>query len=220
MRLSCATAAAGAEFAAIMPLMAPMDRSDSRPPDPARLITLPDAEATARLGVALAGALRAGDVVALIGDLGAGKTTLVDACVRALGGEGAHSPTFALIHEYPCRGEGAGAPRSLWHLDLYRIEREAELAELGLEEILGNRAGIAFVEWADKHGEVLPRAYLRLTLLHAHAGGGRQAELVGIGGRGQAIAGAVARAIDDADDDAAAGAVDAAADAASPGGIE
>lgn len=157
----------------------------------ALVLALPDATATARLGAALAGALRAGDVVALIGDLGAGKTTLVDACVRALGGEGAHSPTFALIHEYPCSGTG-GQPLTLWHLDLYRIEREAELAELGLEEILGNRAGIAFVEWADKH-DVLPRAYLRLTL--QHAGDGRQAELTGVGGRGQALVEAVSQAM-------------------------
>ena len=182
-----------------MPLMTRMERGgNTAPAAPAALLplSLPDAAATARLGVALAGALRAGDVVALIGDLGAGKTTLVDACVRALGGEGAHSPTFALIHEYPCRG-GDAAALSLWHLDLYRIEREAELAELGLEEILGNRAGIAFVEWADKHGQVLPRAYLRLTLQHAHEGGGRRAELTGVGGRGQAIATAVAAALED-----------------------
>jgi tRNA threonylcarbamoyladenosine biosynthesis protein TsaE len=171
--------------------MARMDRSDSRDPGHALVITMPDARATARLGVALAGVLRAGDVVALIGDLGAGKTTLVDACVHALGGEGAHSPTFALIHEYPCRGAD-GKPLTLWHLDLYRIERQAELAELGLEEILGNRAGIAFIEWANKH-DVLPRAYLRLTL--HHAGQGRQAELVGVGGRGQVLVEAIAVAL-------------------------
>jgi tRNA threonylcarbamoyl adenosine modification protein YjeE len=185
-----------------------MESGDSKAPADPLAIALPDAAATARLGIALAGALRAGDVVALIGDLGAGKTTLVDACVRALGGEGAQSPTFALIHEYPCGGDD-DEPRSLWHLDLYRIEREAELAELGLEEILGNRAGIAFVEWADKHREVLPRAYLRLTL--QHAGDGRQAELLGVGGRGQALVTSVAEALGEAP---------AAAPAAAPEGIE
>ncbi len=155
------------------------------------MISLPDAAATADLGAALASLLAPGDVIALIGDLGAGKTTLVDACARALGGDGAHSPTFALIHEYPCAPAAGGAaarPRSIWHLDLYRIEREAELMELGLEEILGNRAGVAFVEWADKH-EVLPRDHLRLTL--AHAGEGRQLEIAGFGARGQALAAAL-----------------------------
>jgi tRNA threonylcarbamoyl adenosine modification protein YjeE len=157
------------------------------------MISLPDAAATAHLGVTLASMLRPGDVVALVGDLGAGKTSLVDACVRALGGDGAHSPTFALIHEYPCAGAAAERPRSIWHIDLYRIEREAELVELGLEELLGNRAGVAFVEWADKHAEVLPPGHLRLTL--AHAGAGRQLEIAGAGGRGQALAAALIAAL-------------------------
>lgn len=152
--------------------------------------TLSDAGATVRLGEALAALLEPGDVVALIGDLGAGKTTLVDACARALGGEGAHSPTFSLVHEYPCRLAG-GRPASLWHIDLYRIEREAELVELGLDDILGNRAGVAFVEWADKHA-VLPRSHLRLTL--AHQGEARRLDIAGLGGagaRGESLAAAL-----------------------------
>lgn len=156
---------------------------------PLHTIALADAAATERVGATLAALVEGGDVVAMIGDLGAGKTTLVDACVRALGGDGAHSPTFALVHEYPCR------VLTVWHLDLYRIEREAELAELGLEEMLGNRAGVAFVEWADKH-EVLPRSYLRLTLRHQAHGGGRLLELTAAGRRGAALAGALAAALE------------------------
>lgn len=167
---------------------------------PARLrynppvISLPDVAATARVATALAQTLRPGDVIALRGDLGAGKTTLVDACVRALGGEGAHSPTFALVHQYPVDGAALGDPRplSIWHIDLYRIDRAAELVELGLEEIFGNRAGVAFVEWADKH-DVLPRAYLELAL--AHLEDGRQLEIRGHGGRGQQLAEALRAAL-------------------------
>jgi tRNA threonylcarbamoyl adenosine modification protein YjeE len=143
------------------------------------MISLSDVSATHMLGAALASVLRGGDVVALIGDLGVGKTTLVDACVRALGGEGAASPTFALVHEY------AGCALAVWHIDLYRIERRAELAELGLEEILENPAGVSFVEWADKH-DVLPATYLRLSL--SHVASARGLELIGVGTRGEQLA--------------------------------
>lgn len=151
------------------------------------MFSLPDLEATRRAGVALAGVVGGGDVIALAGDLGAGKTTLVDACVRALGGEGASSPTFALVHELRC------AALTVWHADLYRIEREAELVELGLEELLGDRSGVAFVEWADKYPQLLPREYLELRL--AHAGLARTLELVGHGARGQRLADRYARAL-------------------------
>ncbi|MEZ4360192.1 MAG: tRNA (adenosine(37)-N6)-threonylcarbamoyltransferase complex ATPase subunit type 1 TsaE [Kofleriaceae bacterium] len=147
------------------------------------MISLPDVSSTRRLGARLADALRPGDTVALLGELGAGKTTLVDACVRALGGEGAHSPTFSLVHEYPC---GPRAPvRAIWHVDLYRIERERELEELGLEEFLGSAGGAAFVEWADRFA-VLPADHLVLRLHHAEDG--RAAELDGRGARGEALA--------------------------------
>jgi tRNA threonylcarbamoyl adenosine modification protein YjeE len=155
----------------------------------AAMLQLPDVVATQRLGARLAAAVRPGDVIALIGDLGAGKTTLVDACVRALGGDGAHSPTFALVHQYPC--SPAAAVGSVWHLDLYRLEREVELRELGLEEILGNPAGIAFVEWADRFA-VLPADHLALTLQHAAAG--RALALDGRGPRGRQLAAALADA--------------------------
>lgn len=151
------------------------------------MFSLPDLEATRRAGSALAGVLRGGEVIALAGDLGAGKTTLVDACVRALGGEGASSPTFALVHELRCTA------LTVWHADLYRIEREAELAELGLDEVLGDRRGVAFVEWADKFPQLLPRAYLELRL--AHAGGARTLELVGHGAGGQRLAESYASAL-------------------------
>ena len=91
-----------------------------------------------------------GDAIALVGDLGAGKTTLVAGLVAALGGGAAQSPTFSLVNEYP------GGRLVVWHVDLYRLEREASCAELGLDEILGDPRGIVLVEWADKF-DVMPR---------------------------------------------------------------
>ena len=108
------------------------------------MIALPDAAATARLGAALAAVVQGGDAIALCGELGAGKTTLVAGLVDALGGGAAHSPTFALVHEY------AGGRLVVWHVDLYRIARPAELVELGLDELFGDPRGIVVVEWADR----------------------------------------------------------------------
>ena len=162
------------------------------------MIPLPDLLATRRVGAVLAQVLQGGDVVAMLGDLGAGKTTLVDACVVALGGEGASSPTFALVQEIAC------AATTVWHADLYRLERADEVVELGLEELLGNPRGVSFVEWADKH-QVLPRSCLRLTLHHVGQGseGGqgsqgsdeRALEIEGVGPRGRELAAAFQAAL-------------------------
>src|SRR5687768_16572225 len=103
-------------------------------------LTLTDAEATARVGAQLAAALEGGDTVALIGDLGAGKTTFVAGLVAALGGGAAASPTFSLVNEYR-----HGRLR-VWHVDLYRLDKEAELRELGLDDLIGDRRGVVLVE--------------------------------------------------------------------------
>jgi tRNA threonylcarbamoyladenosine biosynthesis protein TsaE len=145
-------------------------------------VILGDAAATARAGERLAAAVQGGDAVALIGELGAGKTTLVSGLVAALGAGGAHSPTFALVHEY------RGGRLAVWHVDLYRLEREAELGELGLDEIIGDPHGVAIVEWADRF-DVMPPDHLRLEL--HHAGGGRELAATGTGPRGRALADAV-----------------------------
>ena len=128
-------------------------------------LPLADAEATRAAGAALGAALRAGDVVALIGDLGAGKTTLVTGVVGGAGGDVAAvaSPTFALVHEY--RG-----PLPIAHVDLYRLERERELDELGLDELWGRPPRAALVEWADRFSDRLPRDRLEVTLTHEGAG--------------------------------------------------
>ena len=126
-------------------------------------IVLPDAEATAAVGAALAERLRPGDVVALEGPLGAGKTTLARGLLAALGLEGeAPSPSFALVIEYP----ELRVPVA--HVDLYRLEDAGELAELGLDEVL--LAGALLVEWPGRAG---PRAWpqaLRLALMSEDVG--------------------------------------------------
>lgn len=146
------------------------------------MIALTGAAATERVGTELAQLVRAGDAIALVGDLGAGKTTLVAALVAALGGGVATSPTFALVNEYP------GGRLAVTHVDLYRVEHERELAELGLDEA----RELLIVEWADRF-DVMPRDHLRLELVHA--GDGRQLAASGTGPRGRALAEALARAL-------------------------
>src|SRR3954466_11233566 len=124
--------------------------------------------ATVKAGEQLAALVRGGDAIALVGDLGAGKTTLVTGLVAALGGGSAASPTFSLINEYP------GGRLVVWHVDLYRIERAAELPELGLDDVIGDPRGICVIEGADRFA-VLPPDHLQIELAHiiGGAGGGR-----------------------------------------------
>jgi tRNA threonylcarbamoyladenosine biosynthesis protein TsaE len=121
------------------------------------MISLEGAECTDAFGVRLAAALRPGDVVALYGDLGAGKTTLARGILRGLGFEGdVASPTFPIVQPY----EELAVP--VWHVDLYRIEDPAELEELALEEALDG--GALLIEWPERLGAALWPHALRLTL--------------------------------------------------------
>ena len=142
---------------------------------------LGDADATARAGAHLAAQLAGGDAIALVGELGAGKTTFVSGLAAALGAGGAHSPTFALVHEY------RGGRLVVWHVDLYRIERAAELAELGLDEAIGNPRGVCIVEWADRW-DVMPADHLRIELTHVPGEDERELVATGTGERGRALA--------------------------------
>ncbi len=118
---------------------------------------LDNREETLRWGAALGAHLQPGDVVALVGDLGVGKTTLTQAISRGLGVTvPVTSPTFTLIHEYPGR-------IPLFHFDPYRLERPEDAADLGLEEYF-ERGGVVVVEWADKVLALLPPERLTLTL--------------------------------------------------------
>ena len=114
-------------------------------------------EATEALGRRLAGELRAGDVVALFGDLGAGKTSLARGILAGLGHGGeVASPTFPIVIPY----ETLALP--VWHVDLYRIEDPRELDELALDEALQD--GALIVEWPERMGPALWPHSLRLTL--------------------------------------------------------
>jgi tRNA threonylcarbamoyladenosine biosynthesis protein TsaE len=142
-------------------------------------VILLDAAATEAAGARLAGLVHGGDAIALVGELGAGKTTFTAGLVAALGGAGAHSPTFSLVHEY------TDSRLIVWHADLYRLEREAELAELGLDDVLGDRNGIVIVEWAERFA-VMPVDHLRIEL--RHTADGRELVATGTGARGRELA--------------------------------
>jgi tRNA threonylcarbamoyladenosine biosynthesis protein TsaE len=143
-------------------------------------LLLTDESATERLGTLLASILSPGDVVALIGDLGAGKTRLVQAIAAGLGTppEAVNSPTFTLIQEYP-------GDVILRHCDAYRLRRPEEFADLGLDELFADD-GVALIEWADRVRTYLPRDRLeiRLTPLGLTS---RRAEICGLGRRGEAL---------------------------------
>ena len=116
-----------------------------------------DETATKAIGAAVAGLLEPGDVVGLAGDLGAGKTRLVQGAAAALGSDGpVLSPTFMLVREYD------GDP-PIHHVDAYRLSGPQELEDLGLEDVLSAEA-VVFVEWADRVAAALPESWLELVL--------------------------------------------------------
>lgn len=148
-------------------------------------LNLPDPNATDALGAALAASRPSPAVLYLHGDLGAGKSTLARAMLRALGVRGAiRSPTYTLIERYTidssrldrsrlASGQGDAADEAV-HLDLYRIAAAAELEFLGLDD-LAAQAALWLIEWPERGGSALPPADLHVRL--ALAGEGRAAVL-------------------------------------------
>lgn len=138
-------------------------------------LDLPDSEATEALGRALAQTRPPSAIVFLHGELGAGKSTLARALLRALGVRGAiRSPTYTLVERYPIDGGEA------WHLDLYRIGDAGELDFLGLDEAT---ATLWLVEWPERGAATLPVPDLRIALAVEVAG--RRAELEGVSPAGR-----------------------------------
>jgi len=113
-------------------------------------------EKTEALGAALAGQLQAGDVIALTGEIGAGKTTFVRGVADGLAvpKRTVASPSFVLVREYSGR-------LPLFHADLYRLEGMPEAATVGLEEYY-EREGVTLIEWATQIPDILPEAYLEV----------------------------------------------------------
>lgn len=113
---------------------------------------------TKALGEKLASRLKAGDVVVLEGELGAGKSELARGIARGLGVmETVTSPSFTILNVY----ESGRCP--LYHFDWYRLESEEELYELGMDEYLGGD-GIAVIEWAERCPEAVPENVIRIRL--------------------------------------------------------
>lgn len=114
-------------------------------------------EATRAFAAALGRVAQPGTVVALVGELGAGKTTFAQGVAQGLGvTEPVVSPTFVLMSEIP-------GPTPLLHADVYRLSA-AELPGIGLEEALESWPGVALVEWADRFAHLLPADHLRVAL--------------------------------------------------------
>ena len=148
------------------------------PVNPTITVELPDEAATAELAGRLAPWLKLGDLVALHGDLGAGKTAFARALIRALVGakEEVPSPTFTLVQTY-------NSPMGpIFHFDLYRIVNPDELTEIGWDEALAD--GLTLVEWPSRAGTLLPASRIDVELGFGASPGARIASLNFPAGRG------------------------------------
>jgi tRNA threonylcarbamoyladenosine biosynthesis protein TsaE len=128
-------------------------------------------EETIALGRRLARTLPPAATVLLIGDLGAGKTTLAKGIVEGLGAapvEEVSSPTFTLIHEY-------GSPPAVYHVDLYRLDSARDAATLGLDELFDSPATV-LIEWGERFPKLMPPSHIEIRL-RAIAGDRREIEL-------------------------------------------
>ena len=147
-------------------------------------LDLPDPAATAALAARLAALARLGDVIALGGDLGTGKTSFARAFINALARvedepagevpEEVPSPTFTLVQTYRRK------PADVWHFDLYRLKLPEEAYELGIEEAFAE--AISLIEWPDRLGRLLPADRLDLVLHFTDRPEARRANLCGRGG--------------------------------------
>ncbi|MDA0305190.1 MAG: tRNA (adenosine(37)-N6)-threonylcarbamoyltransferase complex ATPase subunit type 1 TsaE [Proteobacteria bacterium] len=142
-------------------------------------IALTDEAATIRLAARVAGAAKPGDVLALSGDLGSGKTVFARAFINARSTEPEEvpSPTFTLVQEYQFPPDIA-----VYHFDLFRIENADETLELGIDEAF--RDSISLIEWPERIAGRLPDDRLEIVLTQGDDAGARQADLLGMGSWG------------------------------------
>jgi tRNA threonylcarbamoyladenosine biosynthesis protein TsaE len=133
-------------------------------------IKLPDENATAALAARVAALTRPSDVIALNGELGAGKTSFARAFIRARGGvEAVPSPTFTLVQIYEL------ADGAVWHFDCYRLRDPEEAWELGIEDAFQD--GISLIEWPERLGPLLPQRRLEIALLPGASADARRASI-------------------------------------------
>lgn len=134
------------------------------------IIDLADEAATATLAARIAAVARPGDVIALAGGLGAGKTVFARAFIHARGGrDDVPSPTFTLVQTYEL------ADGTIWHFDCYRLHSAAEAWELGIEDAFHD--GIALIEWPERIAALLPARRLHIELHPGDSADSRRARL-------------------------------------------
>ena len=131
---------------------------------------------TKRLGYCLGACLRAGDVVLLEGEMGAGKSVLTRAAARGMGVNGpVPSPTFTILNIHD------GREMKLYHFDLYRLEGEDALYEMGLDEFIPARDGASLIEWPQMAAEAMPGDHLAIDIRYANDGMAREITLTPMG---------------------------------------
>ncbi len=149
------------------------------------------ADETRALAATLGALLRGGDVLCLIGDLGAGKTTFTQGLALGLGlppDEPVNSPTFTLVAEHP----GGRVP--LYHFDVYRLPDSSGLYDLAFDEYLGGD-GVVVIEWADKIADALPPDRLDVSLTPGEGPDARQIVMAGHGARAEVVISVVRAAL-------------------------
>lgn len=128
-----------------------------------RTIVTKNFEETRELGVELAAQLRGGEIITLEGELGAGKTTFMQGFAKGLGiTKNILSPTFIIMRSYAVPDDKK--IKMLYHVDLYRIEEEKDIQELGLIDVMGNPDTIVAIEWPEKMGDILPKDTIHIKL--------------------------------------------------------
>ena len=136
-----------------------------------------DEKTLKRIGFCLGRSLRAGDVILLRGEMGAGKSVLTRAAAAGMGVDGpVPSPTFTIlnIHE--------GTDLKLYHFDLYRLESADALWEMGLEEYIPSADGATFIEWPQMAEEAMPEDVLEIAIEYAQEGMARSLSMIPAGG--------------------------------------
>lgn len=143
-------------------------------------IVSPSPEYTEMIGEELGERLAPGDVVSLVGELGAGKTVFVRGVGRGLGCNGVSSPSFLIVQEYQGKWP-------VFHCDFYRLRTMRDLEDIGWEEYLGGR-GIVLIEWGNLIPEALPAEFLEVRIDPVeHCSGDRRLQLIPTGGRYQML---------------------------------